>query len=69
MLLFVAVPETVHRQEYLSRQPFWIYQPARNYAAAEVDCSNLVESWNEAPVLCVTRANAPKTGSPHRRRR
>src|ERR1700730_503503 len=51
---------TVHRQEYLSRQSFWIYQSARNYAAAEVDCSNLVKSWNEAPVLCVTRANAPK---------
>src|SRR5207253_6296027 len=50
----------VHRQESLSRQPFWIYQPARNYAAAEVDCSNLVKSWNEAPVLCATRANAPK---------
>src|SRR5438094_807195 len=30
---------TVHRQEYLSRQPSWIYQPARNYAAAEVGCS------------------------------
>ena len=40
---------TVHHQEYLSRQPFGIYQPARNYAAAEVDCSNLVKSWNQGP--------------------
>src|SRR5438045_5679652 len=54
---------TVQRQEYLSRQPFWIYQPARKDAAAEVDCSNLIKSWNEAPVLCVTRANAPKLAS------
>src|SRR5947207_15352303 len=57
-------PGTVDRQQYLPRQPFWIYQPARNYVAAEVACSNMIKSSNDCPVLCATRPNARQQDPP-----